>query len=591
MTSSRRQDNVVPQPRGPEGAKASLLPHSSDHCSPLPASTKRVSIALVTWLCLFALAQGQSPILLHDVTDQTGITFRHTDGSSGRRYIMETVSAGLALFDYDGDGDTDIYFLNGAPLEGTVVETPPTNALYRNDGAFKFTDVTQQAGVGDTGYGLGVAAADYDNDGDLDLYLNNHGPNVFYCNNGDGTFSNVTEQTGTGNGDKMGAGTCFLDIDGDGFVDLYVANYLQFTYETHVEPTQRGMRVYPGPEFFPPVADTLYRNNGDGTFSDVSAESGIAKHEAWGMGMVCADYDNDGDTDIFVANDVTANFLFENDGTGKFEEAGLVAGIAYDLQGDAHGSMGVDSADYNNDGWLDFYQTSYQTQLALLFQNLGGGLFEDVTLRSGAGADTRHLVTWGNAFVDFDNDGHRDLFIACGHLLDNVDLFDDRTTYRARNILLRNNGQGRFVNVSNTSGIGMSPTFSSRGAAFDDLDNDGDIDAVILNSREPPTILRNDSPAGNHWLQILLKGVQSSANGVGARVRVVTEKASWIDEVHSGRGYQSHFGMRLHFGLGKCDRVDRIEVHWIGGGVDVVEDVPADRVLTIGQENAGKESR
>ncbi len=580
----------MPQSIGPEEAIASLRPRISDDRKPLHALTKRLSHAIVAWLCLFALVHGESPILLHDVTDQTGITFRHMDGSSGRRYIMETVSAGLALFDHDGDGDTDIYFLNGAPLEGTVVEPAPTNALFRNDGNFHFTDVTKQAGVGDTGYGLGVAAADYDNDGDLDLYLNNYGPNVFYSNNGDGTFSDVTDQTGTGHGDRMGAGACFADLDGDGHVDLYVANYLRFTPETHVTPTQRGIRVYPGPEFFPPVPDTLYRNNGDGTFTDISDVSGIAKHEAWGMGTVCADYDNDGDTDIFVANDVTANYLFENDGTGKFQEVGLTAGIAYDLQGDAHGSMGVDCADYNNDGLLDFYQTSYQTQLALLFKNLGGGLFEDMTLRTGAGDGTRHLVTWGNALVDFDNDGHRDLFIACGHLLDNVDLFDDRTSYRARNILLRNNGQGRFVNVSDSSGDGLLAEFSSRGAAFDDLDNDGDVDAVILNSREEPTLLRNDSASGNHWLQLRLRGTSTNGSGVGARVRVISGDSTWIDEVHSGRGYQSHFGMRLHFGLGELERIDRIEVHWVGGDVDIVKDVGVDRAVTI-SEGTGRQER
>ncbi len=581
MILSRRQDEPAPRWIDCRGARARVLRHIRSDCEALPVSLNGLIALFLIWQCSLAVTWGQSPIQLREVTGQTGITFQHTDGSSGRHYIMETVSAGLALFDFDGDGDTDIYFVNGSPLKGTVVESPPTNALYRNDGNFRFTDVTREAGVGDTGYGLGVAAADYDNDGDLDLYVTNYGPHVFYRNNGDGTFSDVTEETRTGKNDHVGAGACFLDFDGDGFVDLFVASYLQFSYDTHVEPTHRGFRVYPSPEFFPPAPSYLYRNNGDGTFTDVSVESGIAKHVAWGMGTVCADYDNDGDTDIFVDNDGTANYLFRNDGTGKFQEVGLAAGIAYDLQGNAHGSMGVDCGDYNNDGWLDFHQTSYQTQLALLYENLGGGLFEDVTLRVGAGSGTQHLVTWGNAFVDFDNDGHRDLFIACGHLLDNVDLFDDRTSYRAQNILLRNDGQGAFVNVSNTSGDGMLPKFSSRGAAFDDLDNDGDIDAVILNSRERPTILRNDSETGNHWLQILLRGVRTNASGVGARVRVVSGKSTWIDEVHSGRSYQSHFGMRLHFGLGQHDRVDRIEVRWVGGGVDVLEDLPVDRLVTI----------
>ena len=560
-----------------------MAPSSIDRIAPPSRNWADYTALVLAWLCLFSSARAQSPIQLRDVTHQTGITFTHTDGSSGRRYIMETVSAGLALFDYDSDGDTDIYFLNGSPLEGTKLDEPPTNALYRNDGNFRFTDVTQQAGVGDTGYGLGVAVGDYDNDGDLDLYLNNHGPNVFYRNNGDGTFTDVTQRTATGDGDKMGAGACFLDIDGDGLLDLYVAAYLQFTYDTHVSPTWRGEHVYPGPEFFPPVPGSLYRNNGDGTFTDVSIESGIAEHGAWGMGMICADYDNDGDTDVFVANDVTANYLFENDGSGKFQEVGLFAGTAYDLQGDAHGSMGVDCADYNNDGLLDFYQTSYQTELATLFRNLGGGVFEDATLVSGAGTGTRQQVTWGNAFVDFDNDGNRDLFIACGHLNDNIDLLDDRTSYRSYNLLLRNTGQGKFVNVSDSSGDGMAARFSSRGAAFDDLDNDGDIDAVILNSRQQPTILRNDSANQNHWLQIRLQGVQTNRSGVGARVSVVSGDLTLIDEVHSGRGYQSHFGMRLHFGLAKRDHVDRVVVRWIGGGTDVIENLDVDQLVTITQ--------
>ncbi len=557
------------------------VPASINRRSRRGRAGRRCAATALAWLCLLCPAPAQSPIQLRDVTAGTGIHFTHTDGSCGRRYIMETVSAGLALFDYDGDGDIDVYFLNGSPLPGAQLDPPPVNALYRNDGDFHFTDVTRQAGVGDPGYGLGVAAGDYDNDGDLDLYLNNYGPNVFYRNNGDGTFTDVTRETGTGNGDKMGAGTCFLDIDGDGDLDLYVAAYLEFSYDTHVRPTWRGLPVYPGPEFFPPVPDTLYRNNGDGTFTDVSAQSGIAAQAAWGMGMVSADYDNDGDTDIFVANDVTSNYLFENDGHGKFDQIGLLAGVAYDLHGDAQGSMGVDCADYDNDGLLDFYQTSYQTQLATLFRNVGGGLFEDVTLLSGAGTGTQQYVTWGTGLVDFDNDGHRDLFIACGHLLDNVDLFDDTTSYRVRNILLRNTGKGKFVDVSNSSGDGMLPRLSSRGAAFDDLDNDGDVDAVILNSRQPPTVLRNDSAHQNHWLEIRLQGTKTNHDGVGAHVKVVAGDLTQLDEVHSGRGYQSHFGMRLHFGLARHDHVDRIEVRWIGGGVDLLEHVDVDRLLTI----------
>ncbi|MDP6634160.1 MAG: CRTAC1 family protein [Phycisphaerae bacterium] len=534
-------------------------------------------------MCLWAasIAPGQCSIRLKDVTRTTGITFKHTDGGCGKRYFLEPMSAGLALFDYDLDGDTDIYFLNGAPLKGTKTAAAPRNTLYRNDGGFKFTDVTKQTGVGDTGYGLGVAVGDYDNDGDPDIYVNNYGRNVLYQNNGRGVFADVTKSAGVGNGDKLGAGANFIDIDKDGDLDLFVANYLKWSYKTNVVRKNGIHDTYSGPRDYPRTANTLYRNNGDGTFTDISVASGVAKCAGTAMGTVCADYDNDGDTDIIVANDEWGNFLFRNDGTGKFSEVALAGGIAYELGGDAQSSMGVACGDYNNDGWLDLQMTSYQGELATLYKNLGNGLFDDVTRITRAGTGTFPHVTWGNGFVDFDNDGDRDLFIACGHVQDNVDKFDDTTTYLTQNVLLMNTGKGKFVNVSDKCGDGLAVKLSSRGAAFDDLDGDGDIDAVILNSRREPTILRNDSPAKNHWLQIRLRGVKTNRDGVGARVKVVSGKLTQIDEVHSGRGYQSHYGMRLHFGLGKIDRVDRVEVRWIGGGADVLKNVRVDQILKI----------
>ncbi|KKK97815.1 hypothetical protein LCGC14_2648980, partial [marine sediment metagenome] len=433
--------------------------------------------------CGMAAAYAQGPIQLKNVTKKTGIAFIHNDGSSGRHYVVETVSAGVALFDYDGDGDVDIYFLNGAPMPGTKVDVPPKNALYRNDGGMRFTDVTERAGVGDKGHGLGVTVGDYDNDGDRDLYINNFGPNVLYRNNGNGTFTDVTKKAGVANGDQLGAGTNFLDIDKDGDLDLFVANYVEFTYEDHPSQHFTGYLTYPGPMDFEPAPDVLFRNNGNGTFTDISEESGIAASAGTGMGTVCADYDNDGDTDIIVANDVFSNFLYDNDGTGKFQEVALISGIAYDLRGKPQGSMGVACADYNGDGRLDLHITSYQNDLATLYKNLGDGIFEDVTRPTGAAAGTAADVSWGNAFVDFDNDGDRDLFVACGHVQDNVELFNDTTTYMTRNVLLMNTGDGKFVNVSDRSGDGMAVKLASRGAAFDDLDGDGDIDVVILNIR------------------------------------------------------------------------------------------------------------
>jgi enediyne biosynthesis protein E4 len=523
----------------------------------------------------FELAAASSPIQLRDVTRDTGITFVHNDGSSGRRYIVETVSCGLALLDYDGDGDLDIYFLNGSALPGLDIAEPPRNALYRNDGNWKFTDVTESSGVGDTGYGLGVCVGDYNNDGHPDIYVNNFGPNVLYRNNGDGTFTDVTREAGVAAGDRVGAGASFLDMDGDGDLDLFVANYVDFNYQNHQISHMSGFPAYVGPLNYPPTANVLYRNNGDGTFTDVSVASGIAAHRGTGMGMICADYDGDGDTDIIVGNDLGANFVFQNDGAGNFKEVGLALGLAYDALGNVHGTMAVECGDWNNDGWLDFYMTSYQRQLATLYQSKGGVYFEDVTRPTGAGTDTYPQVTWGTGLVDFDNDGHRDLFIACGHLIDNVERFDDTTSYHARNILLRNNGQGRFVNVSDQCGDGLLPALSSRGAVFDDLDNDGDIDVVILNSRSGPTILRNESTGGHHWLQVQLRGTRSNRDGIGARVTVRAGDLTQIDEVHSGRSYQSDYGKRLHFGLGSRDAVDEVRVQWIGGGVEIF---PVDRV-------------
>jgi hypothetical protein len=370
-------------------------------------------------------------------------------------------------------------------------------------------------------------------------------------------------------------------MDKDGDLDLYVSNYFDFSYDKHSDYTINGVPTYVGPGFYPSLPDVLYRNNGDGTFTDVTVASGIAEQDGPGMGMVCGDYDIDGDTDIFVLNDMKGNFLFENDGTGKFEDVGLIAGVAYNLNGEEHGSMGADCGDYDNDGWLDFHETSYQTQLATLYRNLGNGMFEDVTPVTGAGAGTLPLVTWGNSFVDFDNDGDRDIFIACGHIQVNIERYDDTTSYLTPNIVLMNTGDGKFVDVSNESGDGLKVKLSSRGSGCDDLDNDGDVDVVVLNSRREPTILRNDSPSKGHWIQVRLRGTKSNRDGVGARVKVIAGDLTLVDEVHSGRGYQSHYGMRLHFGLGNRNRVDRIEVHWIGGGTDILKNIEVDQLLTI----------
>lgn len=537
-------------------------------------------------LAVAARAAGPPPcqIRLTDVTAETGIDFHHTDGGSGKHYILEFMGAGLAIFDYDNDGLEDIYFLNGAPLQGTSLDFVPRNALYRNNGDWTFSDVSERAGVAHSGYGLGVTAGDYDNDGDQDLYLNNFGPNVLYRNNGDGTFADVTEAAGV-DCNEFGAGTSFLDIEGDGDLDLYVANYVNFTYENNVSGMLSRYGFYSGPQDYAPVPDVLFRNNGDGTFTDVSGTSGIGTVAGTGMGMTCFDYEEDGDTDIFICNDNMPNMLFQNDGHGNFQEVALLAGVAYDIAGDANGSMGVDCGDCDNDGLLDLFTTDYQAETPVLYRNLGTGLFEDATRRAGVGKEAFPHVNWGNGFIDFDNDGDRDLFIANGHLIDNIEEIDSRAAYRVRNILLMNTGEGAFADVTEEAGSGMDVVQCSKGVAFGDLDNDGDIDAVILNANSTPTILRNDSETENHWVQIHVQGSKTNRDGVGANVRVTAGNLVQVAEVHSGRAYQSHFGSRLHFGLGNHDRIDRVEIRYIGGAPQTFTDIPTRHLNVLIEKN------
>ncbi|MCR4411812.1 MAG: CRTAC1 family protein [Thermoguttaceae bacterium] len=540
----------------------------------------------VLWIFTLAVATACSgafaQIVLRDVTSATGITFEHTDGSSGRRYIVETVCSGLATFDYDGDGLIDIYFVSGRPLPGANPDRPARNALYRNLGGFRFVDVTEQAGVGGRGYGMGVCVGDYDSDGLPDLYVSNFGPNVLYRNNGDGTFTEVTARAGVARGDKLGAGVNFLDIDGDGDLDLFVSNYVRFRYDLHVVPMLRGIPRYAGPRFYPHQPNQLFRNEGDGTFREITAESGIGNHPGPGMGTVCADYDDDGDPDIFVANDTTTgNFLFRNDGHGKFTERGLLAGVGLSLYGEAVSAMAVDCADYDNDGRLDFFVTDYQGELPMLFRNRGDGMFDDVTMLAGAGAGGLNNVKWGCGFVDFDNDGLRDIFYVRGHIDDNVEQVDRTTSYLDTPVLLRNLGNGKFANVSASSGDGLRVRAVGRGAAFDDLDNDGRVDVVILSSRRRAIVLRNESPGQNHWIQLRLVGTRTNRDGVGARVQVTAGDLVLVDEVHSGRGYQGHFGSRLHFGLGQRQHVPRVEVRWPGGPREVFQSVSSDQLGTL----------
>jgi hypothetical protein len=528
-----------------------------------------------------ALPPANDAVQFVDASAEAGLTFVHTDGDSGEQYLFELMTAGVALLDYDGDDWLDIYLLNGARQPVADTGKRPANALYHNNGDGTFTDVTVQAGVGDRGHGLGVAVADYDNDGALDLYVSNFGPNVLYHNNGDGSFTDVTEESSVGCGSLFSAGVGFLDFDHDGDVDLYVAQYIDFSLARHTQIAAKSYPYPPSPRDYEPVADVLFRNEGDGRFADVSEWSGINRVAGPSMGMICFDYDVDGDTDVVVCNDGTANFLFQNDGAGRFEEVGLLTGTAFSFRGDANGSMGVDCGDYDNDGRLDLFMTDYTGELPVLYRNLGAGAFHDVTQVTGAGAAVFPHTNWGTGLVDFDNDGDRDLFIANGHFLKNVRAIEDRTAYRVRNTLLVNHDH-RFVDVSQQAGRGFQVEESSRGAGFDDLDNDGLMDMVILNANARPTILRNESVTTNGWIQLELCGTTSNRDGVGARVRVVCGDSVQVCEQHSGRGYQSHYGMRLHFGLGFASHVDRVEIDWPSGKEEIYRNLlPGRRYVFI----------
>lgn len=532
-----------------------------------------------------AVETGDVPIRFREVTDVTGIGFVHDDGSSGRRYMPEVVTAGLATFDADLDGRIDVWFPNGSDLPGTDPPRHPRAMLARNLGGWRFADVTVPAGLDHEAYGVGATAGDADGDGFPDLYSSAFGRKRLWRNMGDGTFVDVTDTAGVADGDKLGAGVAMLDADGDGDLDLYAANYVRFVFEGHVSPRIRGVPVYHGPRAYEAWPDTLFRNDGDGTFTDVGEAAGISSLAAPGMGVVCLDADDDGDTDVFVLDDVAANLLFRNDGSGRFEEVALEAGVAYDAFGQANGGMGVDCGDIDNDGWLDLWTTTSQGQRPILFRNLGGKGFEDATARFGAASGSIPWVKWGAGIVDFDSDGRRDLFVACGHFNDLVDRQGDASAYRNHNVVLRNLGE-RFDNVSASAGLEDGAKHSARGAAFDDLDGDGDVDAVILNAREAPTFLRNldrEEGGANHWVGVRLVGTTANRDGVGARVRVIAGDDVLVDEVHSGRGYQGHYGSRLHFGLGAKERVEAFEVRWIGGGRERFEGVEADREVTLRQ--------
>jgi len=546
-------------------------------------------------LALLALFFSQQPvaqsikIAFTDITTQAGISFRHV-ASPEKKYIVESMSGGVALFDYDNDGDLDIYLVNSLTVDLVKTKGKTKSQLYRNLGGGKFTEVAEKAGVSDIGWGMGVAVGDYNNDGFEDLYVTCLGPDYLFKNNGDGTFTNVTAKAGVSD-PRWSTGASFFDYDRDGDLDLFVSNYVDFDVNNLPEFGQgkscqyKSIAVQCGPRGLKGAGDSLYRNNGNGTFTEVSKAAGVSDPDGYyGLGVITSDFDEDGLIDIFVANDSTPNFHYRNKGDGTFEEIGFVAGTGVNENGSEQGSMGVTVSDYDHDGKLDLFVTNFADEYNTLYHNNGKNSFTDLSYAAKVAAVSLPYVGWGTKFFDYNNDGWVDLFVANGHV------YPQLPGYRQRRLLHRNNRDGTFSEVSADFGAVLTEDRVSRGVAFGDIDNDGDIDLIIADLDGPPQLLRNDG--GNTDNSILIKtvGVKSNRSGIGARVTVVSGDLTQVDEVRSGDSYISQSDLRLHFGLQKRTKVDSIEVHWPSGVVDKVSSVGVNRIVTIkeGQGNVGE---
>ena len=519
-------------------------------------------------------------------------------GEHKNKYLLETTGCGVAFYDYDNDGWLDIFLVNGSRLEGFPKGEEPTSHLFKNNRDGTFTDVTAKAGVARSGWGQGVCIGDYDNDGYEDLFVSYFGKNVLFHNNGDGTFTDVSEKAGvTGNGKRWNTGCAFVDYDRDGKLDLFVANYIDMDLATAPVPESgpclyKAVMVACGPPGLKGGKNILYHNNGDGTFTDVSEAAGIfSANGTYGLGVLTADFDNDGWPDIYVANDSTASALYQNKKDGKFVDIALESGCALSPDGKPQAGMGVSAADYDLDGNLDIVKTNFAGDTPSLYHNQGGANFEDTTFIAGLGLHTQYLG-WGCGFFDMDNDGWADILICNGHVYPEVEQLKTEAAYAQRKLLYRNLRNGRFEDVSLNAGAGISEPVASRGCAFGDFDNDGDLDVVVNTVNGYPQLLRCDLRSGNNWIKVRTIGTKSNRSGIGARLKCVTKIAGeakaheQIDEVRSGGGYFSQNDLRVHFGLGKAEKVDLLEVRWPSGQIDTMKDVKPNQVVYV-KEGSG----
>jgi hypothetical protein len=523
-------------------------------------------------------------IVFRDIAKSAGINFIHDNAATAEKYLIETMGAGCGWIDYDADGLLDLYLVNSAATRIYQPKRRLRSALFRNNGAGRFTDVTEKAGVGAEGlFGMGVAVGDYDNDGFPDLIALGYGRSILYRNNRNGKFTDVTELAGVSNQGRWASSAAWFDYDNDGKLDLAIANYVDWTPDNNIwcGDKKPGYRGYCHPNKFRGQKPTLYHNKGDGTFTDVTESSKVGLSASSGLGIVTFDFDGDGWQDIFIANDANPNFLFRNNRDGTFTETALLAGIAVSDDGKAEAGMGTDAADMNRDGWLDVFITHLDLEHARLYRNLGDSSFEDATFAAKLGYATFKYSGFGTCFVDYDNDGARDIFMANGHILDNIELYHAETRYAEPKLLYRNNGRGLFENMSDKAGPDLQLPRVSRGAAMGDVDNDGDQDILISNNGQEPQLLLNEGGNKGHWLSIALIGTRSNRDGVGARVKVVSGDLISHDQRKGGRSYQSAHDGRLHFGLGSRDKVDLIEIRWPGGAVDTLKNLGADQVITV----------